>query len=137
MIEQKEFSLAPMHRGCHLITGEIMRHLPRALPKAGLLNIFVMHTSCGLTINKNADLDVRTDMDKILDHLEPENQPYYDHTMMGVDDMPAHVKSSIMGVSLTIPISDGKLNLGTWQGVYLCEFRDYGGQRTIVLTIYS
>lgn len=126
-----------MRRGCHLITGEILRHLPTPLPRAGLLNIFVKHTSCGLTINENADPDVRTDMSRILDHLVPENQPYYDHTMEGADDMPAHAKSSLTGVSLTIPITDGRLNLGTWQGIYLCEYRDYGGSRTLVATIYS
>ena len=136
MIQQIEFSLAPKRRGCHLITGELMRQLPE-LPASGLLNVFVKHTSCGLTINENADPDVRTDLDNILDHLVPERQPYYEHTMEGDDDMPAHAKSSLMGVSLTIPISNHRLNLGTWQGIYLCEFRDYGGERTIVLTVYS
>ncbi|MDE7443365.1 MAG: secondary thiamine-phosphate synthase enzyme YjbQ [Muribaculaceae bacterium] len=126
-----------MRRGCHLITHEVMRHLPATLPHVGLLNIYVKHTSCGLTINENADPDVRTDMDKILDHLAPENQPYYDHTLEGADDMPAHAKSSLIGVSLTIPITDKRLNLGTWQGIYLCEFRDYGDPRNIVLSIYS
>lgn len=137
MIAQFEIRLPAMRRGCHLITGEILRHLPTPLPRAGLLNIFVKHTSCGLTINENADPDVRTDMSRILDHLVPENQPYYDHTMEGADDMPAHAKSSLTGVSLTIPITDGRLNLGTWQGIYLCEYRDYGGSRTLVATIYS
>ena len=126
-----------MRRGCHLITGEISRRLPNPLPESGLLNVFVKHTSCGLTINENADPDVRTDMSTILDHLVPENEPYYNHTMEGADDMSAHAKSSLTGVSLTIPITDGRLNLGTWQGIYLCEFRDYGGERTIVLTVYS
>lgn len=88
-------------------------------------------------INENADPDVRTDMDRILDHIVPENEPYYTHTMEGADDMPAHAKSSLMGVSLTVPITNGRLNLGTWQGIYLCEFRDYGGSRSIVLTVYS
>lgn len=137
MIAQCEIRLPAMRRGCHLITGEILRHLPTPLPRAGLLNIFVKHTSCGLTINENADPDVRTDMSRILDHLVPENQPYYDHTMEGADDMPAHAKSSLTGVSLTIPITDGRLNLGTWQGIYLCEYRDYGGSRTLVATTYS
>ena len=136
MIQQIEFRLSPKRRGCHLITGEIMRHLP-TLPETGLLNVFVKHTSCGLTINENADPDVRTDLDNILDHIVPERQPYYEHTMEGDDDMPAHAKSSLVGVSLTIPISNRRLNLGTWQGIYLCEFRDYGGERTIVLTVYS
>lgn len=114
-----------------------MQRLPKPLPECGLMNVFVKHTSCGLTINENADPDVRSDMAKILDHIVPENQPYYDHTMEGADDMPAHGKSSLMGVSLTIPITAGRLNLGIWQGIYLCEFRDYGGERTIVVTIYS
>lgn len=135
MIRQIEFKLSAKRRGCHLITGEIMSHLS-SLPENGLLNIFVKHTSCGLTINENADPDVRTDLDNILDHIVPERQPYYEHTMEGDDDMPAHAKSSLTGVSLTIPISNHRLNLGTWQGIYLCEFRDYGGERAIVLTIY-
>lgn len=126
-----------MRRGCHLITHEITRRLPEPLPKSALLNVFVKHTSCGLTINENADPDVRSDMDAILNHIVPENEPYYSHTTEGADDMPAHAKSSLAGVSLTIPITNGRLNLGTWQGIYLCEFRDYGGGRTIVLTVYS
>lgn len=136
MIQQIEFRLPAMRRGCHLITGEITRRLPNPLPDSGLLNVFVKHTSCGLAINENADPDVRSDMDRILDNLVPENEPYYNHTMEGADDMPAHAKSSLMGVSLTIPITNGRLNLGIWQGIYLCEFRDYGGERTIVLTVY-
>ncbi len=126
-----------MRRGCHLITREIMRQLPSPLPDTGLLNLFIKHTSCGLTINENADPDVCTDMDKILDHIVPENQPYYDHTLEGDDDMPAHAKSTLAGVSITIPITRGRLNLGRWQGIYLCEFRDYGGERSIVATVYS
>lgn len=126
-----------MRRGCHLITDLIARQLPGDMPRTGLLNIFVRHTSCGLTINENADPDVRYDLDNILDHLVPENQPYYEHTMEGPDDMPAHAKSTLAGVSLTIPVVDGRLGLGTWQGIYLCEFRDYGGERSIILTLYS
>lgn len=137
MIKQIEFRLPAKRRGCHLITGEILRHLPEELPNEGLLNVFVKHTSCGLTINENADPVVRTDLDKILDRLVPENQPYYDHVLEGADDMPAHAKSSILSVSLTIPITKGRLNLGIWQGIYLCEFRDYGGPRSIVLTVMS
>lgn len=136
MIQQIEFSLTPKRRGCHLVTREIMDKLPR-LPKTGLLNIFVKHTSCALTINENADPDVRTDMDKIMDDIVKEKQPWYDHTLEGADDMPAHAKSSLFGVSLTIPITDGRLNLGTWQGIYLCEFRNYGGARKLVATIYE
>ncbi len=126
-----------MTRGCHLITGHILRRIQDRLPDAGMLNIFVKHTSCALTVNENADPDVRTDMNRILNHLVPENQPYYEHTMEGPDDMPSHAKCSMLGVSLNIPVTGGRLNLGTWQGIYLCEFRDYGGPRNIVLTIYN
>lgn len=136
MIEQSEFRLPAKRRGCHLITGEILRHLPN-LPEKGILNVFVKHTSCALTINENADPDVRSDLDNILDRIVPERLPFYLHTMEGDDDMPAHAKSSLLGVSLSIPISNHRLNLGTWQGIYLCEFRDYGGSRSLVLTIYS
>ncbi|MDE5840373.1 MAG: secondary thiamine-phosphate synthase enzyme YjbQ [Muribaculaceae bacterium] len=137
MIRQIEIQLRPMRRGCHLITGEILRNLPSPLPDTGLVNVFVKHTSCGLTINENADPDVRHDLDSILDHIVPENQPYYCHTMEGSDDMPAHAKATLTDVSLTIPITNGRLNLGTWQGIYLCEFRDYGGPRSIILTVCS
>ncbi len=137
MIQQVEFALAAKHRGCHLVTREIIDRLPKPLPKAGLLNLFVKHTSCALSINENADPDVRSDMEKIMDYIVRENEPYYDHVLEGADDMPAHAKSSLFGVSLSIPITDGRLNLGTWQGIYLCEFRDYGGPRRIVATIYE
>ena len=137
MIQQVEFALAAKHRGCHLVTREIIDRLPKPLPKAGLLNLFIKHTSCALSINENADPDVRSDMDKIMNHIVRENEPYYDHVLEGADDMPAHAKSSLFGVSLSIPITDGRLNLGTWQGIYLCEFRDYGGPRRIVATIYE
>ena len=137
MIQQVEFALAAKHRGCHLVTREIIDRLPKPLPKAGLLNLFVKHTSCALSINENADPDVRSDMEKIMSHIVGENEPYYDHVLEGADDMPAHAKSSLFGVSLSIPITDGRLNLGTWQGIYLCEFRDYGGPRRIVATIYE
>lgn len=137
MIRQTEFQLPPLSRGSHLITRQIADHLPRPLPEAGLVNIFVKHTSCALSINENADPDVRSDMEKILNNIVKEGQPYYDHTLEGLDDMPAHAKSSLVGVSITIPITSGRLNLGTWQGIYLCEFRDYGGPRSIVITIYE
>ena len=137
MIQQVEFALAAKHRGCHLVTREIIDRLPKPLPKAGLLNLFVKHTSCALSINENADPDVRSDMEKIMNHIVRENEPYYDHVPEGAVDMPAHAKSSLFGVSLSIPITDGRLNLGTWQGIYLCEFRDYGGPRRIVATIYE
>ena len=134
MWKQIEITLTPKPNGFHLVTGEIVRQLPE-LPKVGLLNLFIKHTSAALTINENADPDVRVDMKSIFDRLVREREPYYLHTMEGDDDMPAHAKASIIGPSLTIPISDGRLNLGTWQGIYLCEFRDYGGSRKVVATI--
>ncbi|MDE7387015.1 MAG: secondary thiamine-phosphate synthase enzyme YjbQ [Muribaculaceae bacterium] len=137
MIYQTEITLPPVRRGCHLITRVIMQHLNGHLPETGMLNLFVKHTSCGLTINENADPDVLTDMSHILDHLVPERQPYYLHTLEGDDDMPAHAKSSLTGTSLTIPITRHTLNLGTWQGIYLCEYRDHATPRRLVLTVYS
>ena len=134
MWKQVEFDLQSRRRGFHLITGEILRNLP-PLPEVGLLHLFIKHTSAGLSINENADPDVRMDMESILNHLVKEREPYYQHTLEGNDDMPAHAKSSIIGTSVTIPITNGKLNLGTWQGIYLCEFRDYGGNRRMVATI--
>lgn len=106
MIQQVEFALAAKHRGCHLVTREIIDRLPKPLPKAGLLNLFVKHTSCALSINENADPDVRSDMEKIMNHIVRESEPYYDHVLEGADDMPAHAKSSLFGVSLSIPITD-------------------------------
>ncbi len=137
MIRQTTFRLTAKRRGCHLITHEVMQHLPLPLPKTGLLHLFVQHTSCALSVNENADPDVRSDMEKILNHMVRENEPYYNHTLEGADDMPAHAKCSLFGVSLTIPITNGRLNLGTWQGIYLCEFREYGGERHIVATVYE
>ena len=134
MWKQVEFELQSRRRGFHLITGEILRNLP-PLPEVGLLHLFIKHTSAGLSINENADPDVRMDMESIFNHLVKEREPYYQHTLEGNDDMPAHAKSSIIGTSVTIPITNGKLNLGTWQGIYLCEFRDYGGNRQMVATI--
>lgn len=134
MVEQKEFSLRPFPRGVHLVTGEIMRQLPQ-LPRKGILNLLIKHTSAALALNENADPDVRHDLNVIFDRLVPENAPYYLHTFEGPDDMPAHAKSVIVGASLSIPITSGHLNLGTWQGIYLCEFRDCGGSRKIVATV--
>ena len=134
MWKQVEFDLQSRRRGFHLITGEILRNLP-PLPEVGLLHLFIKHTSAGLSINENADPDVRMDMESVFNHLVKERDPYYQHTLEGNDDMPAHAKSSIIGTSVTIPITNGKLNLGTWQGIYLCEFRDYGGNRRMVATI--
>lgn len=137
MIQQIEFRLSAKRRGCHLVTREILDNLSGKLPETGLLNLFVQHTSCALTINENADPDVRGDMERIMNRLVKENEPYYEHTLEGADDMPAHAKCSLFGVSLTVPITDGRLNLGTWQGIYLCEFRSHGGERKIVATIYE
>ncbi|MCP4437622.1 MAG: YjbQ family protein [Aureispira sp.] len=136
MVEQVEFKLPAKSRGYHLITSSILERLP-SLPQQGLLNVFIKHTSAGLTINENADPSVRVDFENIFNDLVPENLPYLTHTMEGADDMPAHIKSSLVGASVNIPITNGQLNLGTWQGVYLCEFRNHGGSRKLVATIYS
>ena len=136
MVSQIEFTLPAHRRGFHLVTAEIMRHMPQ-LPEQGLLHLFIKHTSCGLSLNENADPDVRSYMNIIFNNLVPENVPYYSHTLEGSDDMPAHAKSTITGTSLCIPISHGKLNLGTWQGIYLCEFRNDASPRKIVATIIS
>ena len=134
MVQQVEFSIRPLPRGIHLVTDDVLRALP-ALPDKGLLNLLIKHTSAALALNENADPDVRHDLNAIFDRLVPENAPFYLHTDEGPDDMPSHAKSVIVGSTLTLPISGGRLNLGTWQGVYLCEVRDYGGQRKIVATI--
>mgnify|MGYP003300291666 FL=1 len=134
MIKQVEFKLLARRRGCHLVTEEVLGHLPE-LPREGLLNLFIKHTSCALTINENYDPDVRVDMLSIYDRLVKENESYYRHTDEGSDDMPSHFKSTMTGVSLSIPITNGRLNMGTWQGIYLCEFRNYGGSRSVVATI--
>lgn len=136
MVQQFEISLPEFRRGFHLITRLIEQKLPE-LPKAGILHILIKHTSAGLTINENADPTVRSDFEQVFNRLVPENQSYYNHTLEGADDMPAHIKSSIIGHSVTIPITNGRLNLGTWQGIYLGEFRNYGGSRNLVVTIYS
>lgn len=134
MVQQIEITLQARKRGFHLVTDEIVRQLP-ALPAVGLVHLFVKHTSCGLTVNENYDPDVRSDLAAIFDRLVPERQPYYEHTLEGDDDMPAHAKSVLSGVSLTIPVTGGRLNLGTWQGIYLCEYRNHGGSRRLVATI--
>ena len=136
MIQQISIQLPPHERGFHLITREIINQLP-TLPKVGLFNLFIQHTSAGLTINENADPSVRVDFESIFNKLVPENEPYLTHTLEGPDDMPAHIKAALVGSSVTIPISNGALNLGTWQGIYLCEFRNYGGGRKLVATIYT
>ncbi len=135
MVKQIEIGLKAKDRGFHLITHEVISALPE-LPKEGLLNVFIQHSSAGLSINENADATVRDDFETMFNKLIPENSPDYKHTLEGDDDMPAHIKSSLVGSSLTIPITNGQLNLGIWQGIYLCEFRNYGGSRRLVITIY-
>ena len=133
---QKEITLKSKLRGFHLITSEIVSEIPE-LKKIGrgILHIFIKHTSASLTINENYDPDVRRDFESHFNVMVTENAPYYVHTLEGADDMPSHLKASILGNSLSIPISNGRLNLGTWQGIYLCEHRNHGGSRQIVLTI--
>lgn len=134
MWKQIEINLRPRPRGFHLVTREIVAELGE-LPRVGLLHLFIKHTSASLCINENADPDVRRDMESIFNHLVKEREPYYMHTLEGDDDMPAHAKCTLIGVSLTVPITNGRLNLGTWQGIYLCEHRDYGGVRHLVATV--
>ncbi len=135
---QKEIKLRPYSRGFHLITNEIISTLPEIKQiKIGQLQVFIKHTSASLTINENADPTVRQDFESHMNVMVPENAPYYIHTYEGPDDMPAHIKASLMGSSIQIPITNGRLNLGTWQGVYLCEHRDYGGSRNLVLTAFG
>jgi len=135
MIAQTEINLRPRSRGFHLITQDIEGSLK--LPEKGLLNLFIKHTSAGLTINENADPSVRVDFETIFNKLIPEDDPDYAHIMEGSDDMPAHIKSSLTGVSISIPIVNYRLGLGIWQGIYLCEFRNHGGTRRILATIYT
>lgn len=136
MINQFEITLPSFKRGYHIVTNIINREIGE-LPETGLLNIFIKHTSAALTINENADPSVTVDFEQFMNHLIPDGDKLYTHTMEGPDDMAAHIKASIFGQSLTIPISNHKLNLGTWQGIYLCEFRVHGGNRNVVVTIYN
>ena len=136
MIQQKTIHLPSYRRGFHLVTDNILDQLGD-LPVCGMVNLLLQHTSAALTINENADPDVRHDFEAFINKLIPENHPVYQHTLEGSDDMPAHIKSSLFGVSITQPISNHTLNLGTWQGIYLCEFRNHGGQRKIIATIIS
>jgi len=154
MIQQVEVCLSPKSRGFHLVTNEIEFHLPK-LPEQGILNLFIQHTSAAITINENCDPSVREDFEQSMNHLVKENpsvredfeqsmnhlvkenEPFYKHTLEGPDDMPAHIKSSLMGFSVSIPITNSQLNLGLWQGVYLCEFRNQARERTLIATIYS
>ena len=133
---QKEFYLQEKRRGFHLVTDEILNNIPElAKIRTGIIHIFIKHTSASLTINENADPSVRMDFESHFNKLAPENAPYYKHSSEGADDMPAHLKASVLGSSVSIPITDGNLNLGTWQGIYLCEHRNHGGNRKIVVTI--
>lgn len=135
MVTHLEKTLSAKPRGFHLVTAELTKDL--VLPKMGLLNIFISHTSAGLTINENCDPTVLSDFESSFNNLVKENEPYYQHTMEGPDDMPAHIKSSLVGHTLTIPIYDHELMLGTWQGIYLCEFRNSARGRKIILSIYE
>jgi secondary thiamine-phosphate synthase enzyme len=134
---QRQIALAARSRGCHLVTREVLAAIPELSKfKIGMLQVFIQHTSASLTVNENADSDVRRDLEMGLNHLAPEDLPYV-HTLEGPDDMPAHVKASLMGSSVMIPISGGQLALGTWQGIYLCEHRNQGGSRKLMLTIWG
>jgi len=136
MIQQKTIYLPPFRHGFHLITNIIERELGN-LPDAGMVNLLIQHTSAALTLNENADPDVRVDFETFINKLIPENHPLYTHILEGADDMPAHIKSSIFGASVTIPVTNHRLNLGIWQGIYLCEFRNQPGSRKIIATIFS
>lgn len=136
MVTHLEFTLPSYGRGFHLVTKEVISHLGH-LPQSGLLHLFIKHTSAGLTINENADASVRIDFESYFNHIVKENEPFIIHDIEGPDDMPAHIKSTLVGSSISIPIENGKLNLGIWQGIYLCEFRDDPHRRTLVASIIS
>jgi len=136
MVIQKTITLSPVSRGFHLITRKVVDAIGE-LPDSGLMHLLIQHTSAGLTLNENADPSVRDDFESFINHMVPENHPLYSHIFEGADDMPAHLKASIIGSSVTIPITNKRLNLGTWQGIYLCEFRNHGGSRRLVITITS
>lgn len=136
MVRQKSFALRPYARGYHLVTREVLAQLPD-LPEAGLLHLFIKHTSAALCVNENADPSVLDDFESIFNHIVPENLPFLTHTIEGPDDMPAHIKAAMIGSSVTIPITNGRLNFGTWQGIYLCEFRNRASGRHLVATIYG
>ena len=138
MAKRVEITLKPKPRGVHLVTSEVLSALRErglTLPDVGICNIFVKHTSCGLALCENWDPDVRHDMELDFDRIVPENAPYYRHVLEGSDDMPAHTKAVLTGSSLTVPVASGRLDLGTWQGIYLCEFRNHGGPRKLVVTV--
>lgn len=136
MVIQKTFTFPPFKRGFHLITHLVEQQIPEVRKvKAGIAQVFIHHTSASLTINENADPTVRGDFERHFNTMVPENAPYYKHTLEGPDDMPAHIKSSLLGASVSFPVTSGEFNLGTWQGIYLCEHRDHGGPRTITVTV--
>ena len=133
-MKQVEFSLPPFSRGYHVVTDEVMSALG-PLPKIGMLHLFIKHTSAAITINESADPDVLIDFESVFNHIVPENLPFLVHTIEGPDDMPAHIKAAMIGHSISVPIANHRINLGTWQGIYLCEFRNRAGSRKIVATI--
>ena len=135
---QREIALPPFPRGFHLITSHVVRAMPEIKDiTIGQFHVFIKHTSAGLTINENADPTVRKDFESHFNKMVPEGAPYYQHNTEGPDDMPAHLKAALLGSSVTIPISEGDLNTGIWQGIYLCEHRDDGGRRSVVLTAFG
>lgn len=136
MVRQSQFTLRARSRGYHVITREVLDGCPE-LPEAGLLHLFIQHTSAAITVNEAADPDVLVDFESVFNHIVPENLPFLVHTMEGPDDMPAHIKAAMIGHSVTIPVTNGRLNLGTWQGIYLCEFRNRAAGRRIVATVYG
>lgn len=136
MVRQSTFTLRARSRGYHIITREVLDNCPE-LPEAGLLHLFIQHTSAAITVNEAADPDVLTDFESVFNHIVPENLPFLVHTMEGPDDMPAHIKAAMIGHSVTLPITNGQLNLGTWQGLYLCEFRNRASGRKMVATVYK
>jgi secondary thiamine-phosphate synthase enzyme len=136
MIQTYHITLSEFKRGFHLITDIVLKHVGK-LPDSGILHVFIKHTSAGLTINENADPTVRQDFESVFNHLVKENEPYYKHDTEGSDDMPSHIKSSLVGSSVMIPVVNGKPDLGIWQGIYLCEFRNRGGRRELTVSVWS
>ena len=135
---QSEIVLSPYPRGFHIITDEVLNSIPEIRKiKIGILQVFIKHTSASVTINENADPTVRLDFENHINKMVPENQPYYIHNYEGSDDMPAHIKASLLGASIQIPITDGKLNLGIWQGIYLCEHRNHASGRILIITAFG
>jgi secondary thiamine-phosphate synthase enzyme len=135
---QREITLRPRERGFHLVTREVLDELPELGElRVGMLQLFIRHTSASLTLNENASPDVRRDFERYFDEAVPEDAPYWTHTMEGPDDMPAHIKASVLGPTLTLPVAEGRLALGTWQGVYLCEHRYRGGARSVLATAWG